>query len=155
MINETVAHDDFFDSWKTAEERYVKERDWLLEVKKLYTPEVLNIKRQAIPEGSSKVAHYNNIVEEAYQRAQSIGATYLICASNWLPIFSLTAAFESIKDIGAVQGSYTAGIYKGLIIVISPAMDSFEMLCGADTPTPEYNTENIDAGKFILLKLED
>jgi hypothetical protein len=148
MINETI-------NWAEAEKQYYKERDWLNEVKKLYTPEVLNIKRQAIPEGSSKVAHYNNIVKEAWQRAQSIGATYLICASNWLPIFSLTAAFESIKDTGAIQGSYTAGIYKGLLIIISPAMDSFEMLCGADTPTPEYNTENIDASKFMLLKLED
>lgn len=155
MINETVAHDDFFDSWKAVEERYVKERDWLIEVKKLYTPEVLNIKRQAIPEGSSKVAHYNNIVKEAWQRTQSIGAAYLICASNWLPIFSLVEDFERINSTGVVQSSYTAGTYKGLLIVISPIMDSFEMLCGADTLTPEYNIETIDAGKFILLKLED
>ena len=143
------------EQWKAAEERYVKERDWLIEVKKLYTPEVLNIKRQAIPYGSSKVAHYTNIVKEAQQRAQSMGAAYLICASNWLPIFSLAEDFERPKDIGVVHGSYIAGTYKGLLIIISPAMDSFEMLCGADTPTPEYNTENIDASKFILLKLED
>ena len=143
------------EQWKAAEERYVKERDWLIEVKKLYTPEVLNIKRQAIPYGSSKVAHYNNIVKESQQRVQSMGASYLICASNWLPIFSLAEDFERIKYIGVVHGSYTAGTYKGLLIIISPAMDSFEMLCGTDTPTPEYNTENIDASKFILLKLED
>lgn len=141
------------EQWKKSEERYIKERNWLLEVKKVYTPEVLNLKKWAIPDGSSKVTHYTNIVEEAWQRAQDIGATYLICASNWLPIFRLTAAFENVIDVAAIQGSYTAGIYKGLLVVISPAMDSFEMLCGADTPTPEYGY--IDISKFILLKLED
>ena len=149
MINETI------NSWIEVERQYFKERDWLLEVKKLCTPEILTIKRTVIPEDSSKVKHYNNIVEEAYQRARGIGATYLICASNWLPIFCLAAHFERLKGIGAVQGSYTAGTYKGLPVIISPTMDSFEMLCGADTLEPEYNIESIDASKFILLKLED
>ena len=156
MIEEkNIAHDDFFDSWKAAEERYVKELNWIKEVKKLCEPEVLNTKRKAIPEGSSKVEHYNNIVEEAYQRAKNIGATYLICASNWLPVFCLAAAFERNVAIGAVQGSYISGTYKGLPVIISPTMDSFEMLCGADTPEPEYSIENIDSSKLILLKLED
>ena len=145
------------EQWKAAEERYVKERDWLIEVKRLYTPEVLNIKRKAIPEDSSKVEHYNNIVKEAWQRAQNIGAAYLIAASNWLPIFAMSFSHDFVKTegIGAVQGSYTAGTYKGLPVIISPTMDSFEMLCGADAPEPEYNIESIDSSKFILLKLED
>lgn len=148
MINETI-------NWAEAEKRYYKERDWLLEVKKLCERSTLTLRRMLPPE-TSKVEHYNNIVEEAYQRAQSIGATYLICASNWLPVFCLSVAFERSFPIGmgVVQGSYTAGTIKGLP-VISPTMDSFEMLCGADTPTPEYNIENIDSNKFILLKLED
>ena len=156
MIEETTkVHDDFFESWKAAEERYVKELNWITEVKKLCEPEVLNTKRKAIPEGSSKVEHYNNIVEESYQRAQSIGAGYFICASNWLPVFCLAAAFERNLPVGAVQGSYISGTYKGLLVIISPTIDSFEMLCGADTPEPEYNIDSIDGSKFILLKLED
>lgn len=141
------------EQWKKSEERYIRERNWLLDIKKVYTPEVLNLKKQAIPEGSSKVVHYTNIVEEVWQKAQSIEATYLICAPSWLPIFRLTAAFENIIDVSAIQGSYTAGMYKGLFIIISPVMDSFEILCGADTPMPEYGA--IDTSKFILLKLED
>jgi hypothetical protein len=148
MINETI-------NWAEAEKRYYKERDWLLEVKKLSKFETLSLRRTTIPEGASKVEHYNNIVEEAYQRAQSLGATYLICASNWLPVFCLSVAFERSFTAGAVQGSYTVGTIKGLPVIISPTMDSFEMLCGADTPAPEYDIESIDASKFILLKLED
>lgn len=148
MINETI-------NWVEAEKQYYKERDWLIEVRTLCKHDTLTIRRTIIPEGASKVEHYNNIVEEAYHRAQSIGATYLICASNWLPIFCFSVAFERSFPIGAVQGSYTAGTYKGLPVIISPTMDSFEMLCGADTPAPEYNIESIDASKFILLKLED
>lgn len=33
------------EQWKKSEERYIKERNWLLEVKKVYTPEVLNLKK--------------------------------------------------------------------------------------------------------------
>ena len=66
-------------------------------------------------------------MEEAYQRAKNIGAAYLICASNWLPVFCLAAAFERNVTIGAVQGSYISGTYKGLPVIISPTMDSFEM----------------------------
>jgi hypothetical protein len=147
MINETI-------NWAEAEKQYYKERDWLNEVKKLCERSTLILRRMLPPE-TSKVDHYNRIVEEAYQRAQSIGATYFICASNWLPIFCFSVAFERSFPIGAVQGSYTAGIIKGLPVIISPTMDSFEMLCGADTPTPEYDIKSIDASKFILLKLED
>ena len=57
--------------------------------------------------------------------------------------------------MGAVQGSYISGTYKGLLVIISPTIDSFEMLCGATTPEPEYNIDSIDGSKFILLKLED
>ena len=147
MINETI-------NWAEAEKRYYKERDWLNEVKKLCERSTLTLRRMLPPE-TSKVEHYNNIVEEAYQRAQSLGATYFICASNWLPVFCLSAVFERSFTTGAVQGSYTAGTYKGLPVIISPTMDFFEMLCGADTPAPEYNIESIDASKFILIKLED
>lgn len=149
-----IIHSDFFESRKESEERYTKELNWINEVKKLCGQDTLKLRR-LLPAGSSKTAHYTNIVKEVWQRAQSIGATYLIAASNWLPIFYFAEDFESIKGIGAIQGSYTAGTYKGLLVVISPTMDSFEMLCGADTPTPEYNTENIDASKFIFLRLED
>ena len=148
MINETI-------NWVEAEKQYYKERDWLLEVKKLCKFETLNLRRTTIPEGASKVEHYSNIVEEAYQRAQSIGATYLICASNWLPVFCLSEVFERNKDSIPINGSYKAGTVGGLPVIISPTVDSFEMLCGADTPAPEYNIENIDSNKFILLKLED
>jgi hypothetical protein len=150
----TIVQDDFFERWKESEERYIKELNWINEAKKLCGQDTLKLRR-LLPAGSSKTDHYTNIVKEAWQRAQSIGATYLIAASNWLPIFLFAEDFESIKGIGAIQGSYTAGTYKGLPVVISPTMDSFEMLCGADTPTPEYNIENIDASKFIFLRLED
>lgn len=149
-----IAHDDFFDSWKAAEERYVKELNWISEVKKSCSHEALALRRM-LPSGSSKVEHYNNIVEEAYQRAKSIGAAYLICASNWLPIFYFSERFERTKELTPVQGSYKAGTVKGLPVIISPTMDSFEMLCGADTLAPEYNIDSIDSSKFILLKLED
>ena len=147
MINETI-------NWAEAEKRYYKERDWLNEVKKLCERSTLTLRRMLPPE-TSKVDHYNRIVEEAYQRAQSIGATYFICASNWLPIFCFSEVFERNKDSIPINGSYKAGTVRGLPVIVSPTMDSFEMLCGADTPTPEYNIENIDSNKFILLKLED
>lgn len=149
-----ITHDDFFGSQKESEERYIKELNWISEIKKLCAHSILTLRRMLPPE-TSKVDHYINIVEEAYQKAQSIGATYLICASNWLPVFYFSDGFKRDLTIGAIQGSYTAGTIKGLPVIISPTMDSFEMLCGADTPTPEYNIENIDSSKFILLKLED
>ncbi len=148
MINETINY------WTEVEKQYYKERDWLLEVKKLCERSTLTLRRMLPPE-SSKVDHYNKIVEEAYQRAQNLGTTYLICASNWLPVFCLSAVFERNKESIPINGSYKAGTVRGLPVIISPAMDSFEMLCGADTPAPEYNIESIDASKFILLKLED
>lgn len=147
MINETI-------NWAEAEKQYYKERDWLLEVKKLCERSTLTLRRMLPPE-TSKVDHYNNIVEEAYQRAQSIGTTYLICASNWLPVFYFSEGFERNKESIPIHGSYKAGTVRGLPVIVSPIMDSFEMLCGADTPTPEYNIGNIDSNKFILLKLED
>ena len=147
MINETI-------NWAEAEKQYYKERDWLIEVKTLCERSTLTLKRLLPPE-TSKWDHYNNIVEEAYQRAKSIGATYLICASNWLPVLCFSESFEKTKTPIAITGSYEAGIVKGLPVIITPCLDSFEMLCGADTPTPEYSIENIDASKFILLKLED
>lgn len=149
-----IAHDDFSDSWKESEERYIKELNCINEIKKLCGHSILTLRRMLPPE-TSKVDHYTNIVEEAYQRAQSIGATYLICASNWLPVFYFSDSFERDFTIGATQGSYTAGTIKGLPVIVSPTMDSFEMLCGADAPTPEYDIENIDSSKFILLKLEN
>ena len=155
MTEENIlVHDDFFDSWKAAEERYIKELNWITEVKKSCSRETLTLRRM-LPADTSKTTHYNNIVEEAYRRAQEIGANYFICASNWLPVFYFAAGFESIKGGIAIQGSYTAGTYKDLPVVVSPTMDSFEMLCGADTPEPEYSIENIDSSKLILLKLED
>ena len=155
MTEENITvHDDFFDSWKESEERFVKELNWINEVRKLCKSEVLNIRRLLPPE-TSKFDHYNNIVDEAYLRAQNIGANYFICASNWLPVFYFSEGFERTKELTPVQGSYKAGTVKGLPVIISPTMDSFEMLCGADTPEPEYNIETIDSSKFILLKLED
>lgn len=147
MINETI-------NWVEAEKRFYKERDWLIEVKKLCEHRTLTLRRMLPPE-TSKVDHYNKIVEEAYQSAQSLGATYLICASNWLPVFYFSEGFERNKESILINGSYKAGTVRGLPVIISPTMDSFEMLCGADTPAPEYNIESIDASKFILLKLED
>lgn len=147
MINETI-------NWAEAEKRYYKERDWLNEVKKLCKFETLSLRRMLPPE-TSKVDHYSRIVEEAYQRAKSLGAAYLICASNWFPVLCFSEDFERNKELLPISGSYKAGTVRGLPVIISPAMDSFEMLCGADTPTPEYNIETIDAGKFVLLKLED
>ena len=155
MAEETTkVYDEFFDSWKESEERYVKELNWIKEVKKLCERETLKLRR-ILPADTSKTTHYNNIVEEAYRRAQEIGANYFICASNWLPVFVFAEAFERNLPMGAVQGSYTSGTYRGLPVIISPTMDSFEMLCGADTSEPEYNIETIDSSKFILLKLED
>lgn len=147
MINETI-------NWAEAEKRYYKERDWLNEVKKLCERSTLTLRRM-LPLETSKVDHYNRIVEEAYQRAQSLGATYLICASNWLPIFYFSEGFERNKESMPINGSYKAGTVRGLSVIVSPTMVSFEMLCGADTPAPEYDIESIDASKFILLNLED
>ena len=148
MINKTI-------NWAEAEKQYYKERDWLIEVRTLCKHDTLTIRRMTIPDGTSKFDHYNNIVNEVWQRAQSIGATYFIIASNWLPILRFSDSFEIDVGIGAVHGSYTVGTFKGLSVIVSPTMDSFEMLCGADTTEPEYNIASIDSSKFILLKLED
>ena len=84
----------------------------------------------------------------------SINATYFIVAANWLPIFSFTTDFEMTRNM-PIQGSYVAGTYKGLPIIVSPCLDSFEMICGAEAEVPVYNIESVDVSKFMLIKLED
>ncbi len=156
MIDKTtITQDDFFAQWKAVEERYLKELNWIKEVKRHCTPEVLSIRKKALTEGDSKVEHYTKIITEAWQRAQEINSTYLICASDIYVVLCLTNDFIRTNDIGAIQGSYSAGTYRELPVIVSPALDKGEMLCGADTPTPEYNINSIDASKFIMLKLED
>lgn len=141
------------EQWKTVEDNIVKEHAWYSRIKELCSSEVLNLRRM-LPAGESKINHYNNIVNEAWQKATSINATYFIIASNWLPIFAFAKDFKLNKDI-QITGSYTAGTYKGLPIIASPCLDPFEMICGALESTPTYDIENIDAGKFVVLKLED
>jgi hypothetical protein len=138
---------------KAEEAQFEKELAWYKRIKELSSSDVFTLTRKH-PVEVSKFDHYNNIVNEAYLKAASIGAKYFIVAANWLPIFSFTTDFEMTRTM-PIQGSYAAGTYKGFPIIVSPCLDSFEMICGADTPTPEYNIETIDAGKFILLKLED
>ena len=138
---------------KIAEERYIKELTWVDKVKELCSSGVLRLTRR-LPVGVSKYEHYNDIINEVYYRAKSINAEYLIIASNWLPIFCFAEDFKRNTNV-PIQGSYTAGTYKGLSIIVSPCLDSFEMICGVDTETPEYNIESIDDNKFMLIKLED
>jgi len=141
------------EQWAAAEERLEKERTWINEVKELCKLNIVKLSRR-LPVGVSRVEHYNNIIDEVYYRAMSTNANYFIIASNWLPIFSFTADFEMTETM-PIQGSYVAGTYKGLPIIVSPCLGSFEMICGADTPTPEYNTAAIDMNKFMFIKLED
>ena len=143
----------FIEQRKAAEEQHAKEHAWYKRVKELCTSETLALKR-TLPAGESKIDHYNNIITEAYDRAMSIGATYFIVAANWFPIFCFAKDFERNFDI-AIYGSYTAGTYKGLPIIVSPGLDSFEMICGAEAEVPVYNIESVDVSKFMLIKLED
>lgn len=152
-IEITNTLEDIIAQWKATEEQHAKEHAWYKRVKELCTSETIALKRTP-PAGESKIDHYNNIITEAYDRAISIGATYFIVAANWFPIFCFAKDFERNFDI-AMYGSYTAGTYKGLPIIVSPYLDSFEMICGAESDMPTYDIENIDTNKFILLKLED
>jgi hypothetical protein len=144
---------DLIEQWKTAEDRYIKELAWYNKVKEFYKQRVLKTKRM-LPVGVSKVEHYNDIIAEAYYSAMSINATYFIVAANWLTIFSFATDFEMTRNM-PIQGSYVAGTYKGLPIIVSPCLGSFEMICGAEAPAPEYNTAAIDMNKFMFIKLED
>lgn len=144
---------NLIEQWKVAEDRYTKELAWVDKIKELYKQKALKTKR-TLPVGVSKVEHYNDIIVEAYYNAMSINATYFIVAANWLPIFSFAADFEMTRTI-PIQGSYVAGTYKGLPIIVSPCLGSFEMICGADTPMPEYNIVAIDINKFMFIKLEN
>ena len=138
---------------KAEEEQFEKELVWYNKVKELSSSNVFTITRKPSV-GVSKFDHYNNIVNEAYLKTTSIRAKYFIVAANWLPIFSFAADFEMARTM-PIQGSYVAGTYKGLPIIVSPCLGSFEMICGAESDMPTYDIENIDTNKFILLKLED
>lgn len=144
---------DLIEQWKVAEDRYTKELAWVDKVKELCKLNIVKLSRR-LPVGVSRVEHYNNIIDEVYYRAMSTNANYFIIASNWLPIFSFTADFEMTETM-PIQGSYVAGTYKGLPIIVSPCIGSFEMICGTDTPMPKYNTADIDINKFMFFKLED
>lgn len=138
---------------KAEEVQLEKELVWCKRVKEISSSDVFTLTRK-LPAGVSKFNHYNNIINEAHLKAASIGAKYFIVAANWLPIISFATDFEMTRNI-SIQGSYVAGTYKGLPIIVSPCLGSFEMICGADTPTPEYNTAAIDMNKFMFIKLED
>lgn len=142
---------------KAEEVQLEKEQAWYKRIKELNS-DVFSLTTVILtrkpPIDVSKFDHYNNIVNEVYLNAASIGAKYFIVAANWLPVFSFAADFEMARTM-PVQGSYITGTYKGLPIIVSPCLDSFEMICGADASMPEYNTADIDMDKFMLIKLED
>jgi hypothetical protein len=138
---------------KAEEAQFEKELAWYKRIKELSSSDVFTLTRKP-PVEVSKFDHYNNIVNEAYLKAASIGAKYFIVAANWLPIFNFAADFEMTRTM-PIQGSYVAGTYKGLPIIVSPCLGSFEMIYGADAPMPEYDTATIDMNKFMFIKLED
>ena len=138
---------------KAEEAQLEKELAWCNKVKEIGNSDIITLTRK-LTAGVSKFDHYNNLINEVYVKATSIGVKYFIVAANWLPIFCFATDFEMTRDI-PIQGSYVAGKYKGLPIIVSPCLDSFEMICGADTNMPDYNVESIDISKFALIKLDN
>lgn len=137
--------------------------------------ETLAIRRTAIPEGVSKIEHYNNILEEAeqvsmmsiYKNTMRFRPNYVICSSGWYPILALSEHFKMNKDVGVIHGTYCCGIYKDILpVFISPSLNDREMLWGVnDENIPGIvtfiNEEDKICNKiantshFVLLKLED
>lgn len=137
--------------------------------------ETLAIRRTAIPEGVSKVEHYNNILEEAeqmsmmsiYKNTMRFRPNYVICSSDWFPILALSKHFKMSKDVAVAHGTYCCGIYKDNIpVFIAPSLSDREMIWGVnDENSPGIvtfiNEEDKICNKiandshFVLLKLED
>ena len=138
---------------KAEEAQFKKELDWCNKLKEIGNSDIITLTRK-LTAGVSKFDHYNNLINEVYVKASSIGAEYFIVAANCLPIFCFATGFEMTTNI-PIQGSYVAGTYKGFPIIVSPCLDSFEMICGAGADMPDYNVESIDISKFILIKLYD
>lgn len=137
--------------------------------------ETLAIRRTAIPEGVSKVEHYNNILEEAeqmsmisiYKNTLRFRPNYVICSSDWYPILAFSEHFKMNKDAGVAHGTYCCGTYKDILpVLISPSLNDGEMLWGVnDEYIPGIVTFINKEGKicnkitntshFVLIKLED
>ena len=137
--------------------------------------ETLTIRRTVIPEEISKVEHYNNILKEAeqvammsiYKNTMRFRPNYVICSSDWYPIFRLSNQFKINKEAGVVHGTYLCGTYKDILpVFISPSFTNREMLWGVnDQYIPGIvtfiNYEDKICNKvandshFVLVKLED
>lgn len=93
---------------------------------------------RAQPTGVSKTEHYegfSEIISKAgmviYNRTKRWMPTYMLIASDILPILQMTRGWEA-APLGSINGPYLAGTFNGLKTYVSPSMDPGSYVLGVN-----------------------
>lgn len=93
---------------------------------------------KTLPIGVNKRDHYeafNEIIQLArkaiYDRTKRYAPTYMVCASDLLPVLSFIPAFKAAAA-NKINGPYLAGTIDGLKVYVSPAMAQGRYIFGVN-----------------------
>lgn len=93
---------------------------------------------KTLPIGVSKAQHYEGFAEIVgianqliYDKTQRFAATYMLIASNILPILSFIGSWKPAST-GTINGPYFAGTLGSLKVYVSPALAAGRYLIGVN-----------------------
>lgn len=128
---------------------------------------------RTIPESQSMFEHYNALTNIMhcladaciYKNTKKFRADYLIMSSDLLPVFAFTRDFKP-EPLSKIYGMYVAGSYRNIPVLISPVLNSGEMLWGVnEDKSPSVltflNKEDqvcskvVNPASLLLMKLHD
>lgn len=94
---------------------------------------------RTIPEGRSKFEHYSALTDimhrladaRIFKNTKKFRAEYLIMSSDLIPVFCFSPDFKPALIV-KMHGMYVAGSYKNIPVLVSPLLDTGEMLWGVN-----------------------